>query len=280
MSIEQKNGLVRGEKASPVSAAQQSIRQEDTIDLLELLLGLLDHWKLIVAAAALGAVVAALITVFCMTPVYQAKSTIYVVSRGDSVLNLSDLQMGTALTDDYVKVFNIWEVHEQVISELDLDYTYSQIASMLSVTNDSKTRMLEIKVTSADPEEAADIANTYAKVGSSYIAEKMRTDEPTVMSMARVPTSPISPNKQKNVMIGFLAGLVLSGAVVVLRVLLDDTYKSAEDIRQYTGLVVLASVPLEGGLTTTKEKKSLKNRFRRVYCDIRRRLNTSLRKKA
>ena len=34
-------------------------QEEDTIDLLELCMGLLDHWKFIAAAAAAGAVLAA-----------------------------------------------------------------------------------------------------------------------------------------------------------------------------------------------------------------------------
>lgn len=69
------------------------------------------------------------------------------VSRNDSVLNFSDLQVGSELTSDYIKVFEMWEVHEKVISNLDLDYTYTDMASMLSVTNTSDTRMLDITVT-------------------------------------------------------------------------------------------------------------------------------------
>lgn len=145
-------------------------QEEDTIDLLELCMGLLDHWKFIAAAAAAGAVLAALYTFLLVTPLYKATSTIYVVSRNDSVLNLSDIQIGSALTSDYIKVFEMWEVHEKVISALDLDYTYTQMDNMLSVTNANDTRMLDITVTAADPEEAAAIANKYAEVGASYIA--------------------------------------------------------------------------------------------------------------
>ena len=73
-------------------------QEEDTIDLLELCMGLLDHWKFIAAAAAAGAVLAALYTFLLVTPLYKATSTIYVVSRNDSVLNLSDIQIGSALS--------------------------------------------------------------------------------------------------------------------------------------------------------------------------------------
>ena len=96
--------------------AVQPEQGEDTIDLLELCMGLLDHWKFIAAAAAAGAVLAALYTFLLVTPLYKATSTIYVVSRNDSVLNLSDIQIGSALTSDYIKVFEMWEVHEKVIS--------------------------------------------------------------------------------------------------------------------------------------------------------------------
>ena len=174
------------------------------------------------------------------------------------MLNLSDIQIGSALTSDYIKVFEMWEVHEKVISALDLDYTYTQMDNMLSVTNANDTRMLDITVTDADPEEAAAIANKYAEVGASYIAEKMKTDEPTIL-------------------LGFLAGFVLSCGVVVLRVLLDDTYKSAEEIRKYTGMVVLASVPLVGG-TEPKKGSNFQRRMKRLSKDIRRRVGGTGRK--
>lgn len=115
--------------------AVQPEQGEDTIDLLELFMGLLAHWTLIAATAVVGAVLMALYTFFLVTPMYKATATIYVVSRNDSVLNFSDLQVGSELTSDYIKVFEMWEVHEKVISNLDLNYTYTDMASMLSVTN-------------------------------------------------------------------------------------------------------------------------------------------------
>lgn len=260
--------------------AVQPEQGEDTIDLLELFMGLLAHWTLIAATAVVGAVLMALYTFFLVTPMYKATATIYVVSRNDSVLNFSDLQVGSELTSDYIKVFEMWEVHEKVISNLDLDYTYTDMASMLSVTNTSDTRMLDITVTNPDPEEAAAIANEYADVGAKYISEKMKTDEPTLMSSARVPENPFSPNKAKNILLGFVVGFVLACAVVVLRTMLDDTYKSADDIRKYTGMVVLASIPLADAGEQPKEKSEFKRRTKRFANDVRRRVGGNSGRKA
>ena len=141
----------------------------------------------------------------------------------------------------------MWEVQEKVISNLDLPYTYNQLDGMLSVTNASNTRMLEITVTSESAQEAADIANEYATVVRDYIAKKMATDKPSIMSTALVPTAPVSPNKTKSILLGALLGFVASAGVVVVMTLLDDTYKTADAIKQYTGMVAVRLLPLVKG---------------------------------
>ncbi len=244
----------RRSKAPAASPVQQSNNSAATIDLVELMYRLLGNWKMLVCLALIFAVAAGVYTSFFVTPLYQATSTIYVLSRRDSAINMSDLQIGTALTSDYIKVFKMWEVHEEVISNLDLPYTYVQMQSMLSGGNENATRMLDIPITSPSPTAAASIANEYAKVASQYIADTMATDKPNIMSVALVPANPVSPNKTKNILLGIILGLVLGVGVVTLRMITNDTYKTAEDIRKYTGLVTLAVVPIENENEGRKNK--------------------------
>ena len=244
----------RRNKATAASPVQQSNHDPTTIDLVELMYRLLGSWKMLVCLALIFAVAAGVYTSFFVTPLYQATSTIYVLSRRDSAINMADLQIGTALTSDYIKVFKMWEVHEEVISNLSLPYSYAQMRSMLSVVNESGTRMLDISFTSPSPIEAATIANEYAKVASQYIADTMATDKPNIMSIALVPTNPVSPNKTKNILLGMVLGLLLGAGIVTLRMVTNDTYKTAEDIRKYTGLVTLAVVPIENENDGRKNK--------------------------
>lgn len=242
------------------ASVQQQNENAETIDLVELMYRLLGSWKLLLCLALAFAIAAGVYTSFFVTPMYQATSTIYVLSRRDSAINMSDLQIGTALTSDYIKVFKMWEVHEEVISNLHLPYSYKQMQKMLSIVNDSGTRMLDISFTSASAEEAAAVANEYAKVASQYIADTMSTDKPNIMSVALVPSNPVSPNKTKNIMLGFMLGLILGAGIVVLQMLTNDTYKTAEDIRKYTGLVTLAVVPIENENDGRKNNKKKNGR--------------------
>ena len=95
----------RRNKAPAVSPAQQINNPAATIDLVELMYRLLGSWKMLVCLALAFAIAAGAYTIYFVTPMYQATSTIYVLSRRDSAINMSDLQIGTALTSDYIKVF-------------------------------------------------------------------------------------------------------------------------------------------------------------------------------
>ncbi|MBR3016494.1 MAG: hypothetical protein IKH57_05365 [Clostridia bacterium] len=223
------------------------------VDLAYLFYRLIDSWKIIVCVAAAFALIVGLYTVYFVTPMYRATAIIYVLSP-ESVLNFSSLQLGTALTSDYIKIFDMWEVHEEVISNLNLNYTYDQMRDRLSVTNSSGTRMLDISFTSPSPAEAAAVANEYAKVASDYIQQTMSTDRPNRMSQALEPVNPVSPSRAKNVLGGFIFGGVLSIIILAIRFLTDDKIKTAEEIRDCTGLVTLAVVPVDDNISPGTEK--------------------------
>lgn len=233
--------VIHERNPSPTYLASDS--NETEIDLGELLLRFLEHIKFIILLAILGASIAAVYTLYFVTPLYEATSKLYIVNSKDSAINLSDLQIGTYLASDYIEVFKTWEVHEAVIQNLNLGYSYKQLASMLTIENPNGTRILNITVLSPMPQQAADIANEYAAVAIRYIADTMSTDEPNVMSVALVPTNTASPNLTKNILVGFFFGIVLSAAIITIRFLTDDKIKSIDDVQRYTGLAVLAIIP-------------------------------------
>lgn len=219
---------------------------ETEIDLLELFYYLLENIKLLIIAAATGAVFMLLLSLFVLTPKYEATAKLYVMSQSDSAINLSDLQIGSYLTSDYQEVFKAWEVHEQVLQNLGLDYTYEELEGMLEITNPSDTRMLYITVNSSDPKEATDMANEYARVARDYIYNMMGTDEPSFFSVALEPLDPVSPRKALNTILGLLVAGLIMAAILVVRFIRDDKIKTADDITKYIGIPTLAIVPAVG----------------------------------
>lgn len=219
-------------------------KANEGMDWLEILIYLFQRKNIIAACAILGTLVMAVYSFILATPIYKATALIYVVNSRDSVLNLSDLQIGTYLTSDYRLVFNTWEVNQQVIMNLELPYTVRELRNMIYITNPSDTRALFINVESHDAQEAADIANEFASVACNYISDVMLAEKPTLFSMALPPSEPAKPQKLMNVMVGFAAGLFLSVVLLSIVFVLDDRIVTPTDLEKYTGMAPIAVIPV------------------------------------
>ena len=128
----------------PTGAEQQAqSRQEPkTIDLIGLFFAILEKFWLVVLCAVIGAAGMGWMA-SRSTTTYTATAKLYIVDTSGGSINIANLQLGTVLTLDYQEVFKTWEVHEMVIEELDLPYSYGQMQSMISVTNPEDTRSEE-----------------------------------------------------------------------------------------------------------------------------------------
>lgn len=228
----------------PEAQIAQRQNDDDVIDLVELFYVLWGHaWQIILCLIA-GAAIAFAYTYFWVTPLYKATSSIYIVSASNnSVVNLTDLQIGAQLTADYQELLRSRPLLEDVIENLDLDLSAGALSSMISITNTSDTRILKITVTSPDPQESADIANELVNQACIYLPDIMETDEPNLVEEAIPPTYKSSPSYAKNLVLGGLVGAVLCCGVLVLRYLMNDTFVSPDDVTRYLGVQPLAVIP-------------------------------------
>ena len=76
-----------------------------------------------------------------------------------------------------------------------------------------------------------------------YIKEKMEVAPPKIIEEAEVPSSPVSPSMNKNVMMGALAGFALAAAIVILFAIMNDSIKTEDDIERALGIPTLAVIP-------------------------------------
>lgn len=218
-------------------------RQEPkTIDLVELFYMVLSKIHYVIIAALIGAIFMG-VRASHSIPMYSATSKLYIVGNQGSSLNISDLQVGSMLTMDYEEVFRTWEVHEMVRSQLGLNYSYSQMQGMISISNPEDTRVLYITARNADAQLAADIANTYATAGKTFILQTMDSEEPNVFSVALVPSVASRVSKGGEAVKGFMLGALLAVGVIVLLFVIDDRPRTPEHIQQAADIPTLAIIP-------------------------------------
>ena len=218
---------------------------DDTeIDLVELFYVFLNRIWLLVICMAIGGAAAFAWTACFIKPVYKTSAEIYVVSASNnSVVNLTDLQIGNTVKTDYMELMLSRPVLEKVIEALNVNKTVSQIRSMVSITNKTDTRILQITATSTDPQLATDVANELATQSILLLPEIMENEPPNLVSTALFPTAPAGPSIVKNTLLGAILGFVLCGAVLVVIFLSDRSFKGADDMQKYFGMMPLAVVP-------------------------------------
>lgn len=223
---------------------QRQTTEEVEIDLVEILYLFRQKLKYIILAAILGGLLVGAYTYFLVAPKYEAKAKIYIVSASnDSVVNLSDLQIGTNLTADYKELMVSRPVMESVIKNLELDITVEQLREMIKVGNPSGTRILSLSATSTDPKQAQQIANEMANLAVVWLPEVMETNEPNIVEPAIVPQTRCSPSYSKNTILGAICLAILYFGICVVRYLMDDTVRTAEDMERYFEITPLAAIP-------------------------------------
>ncbi len=233
--------------------------EEIEIDLLELLGYFYGHIIWIILGFLTGAVIAGLATFYLITPKYTATSKMYMVSSSSqSVVDLTDLNIGQSLSSDYVELLKTRPIIESVIEEQGLPYNYNETLSMLQLQVISGTRIIAIKATGTDPVEAMTIANALAEKGVSELPKLMDTPQPHIAEYAIIPVNPSSPSLSRNVMIGALIGMMIMLGLFTIQFLMDDTFKYAEDIEREFGVMPLTVIPegkIEGAENDRKTSK-------------------------
>lgn len=186
------------------------------------------------------------VTKFMITPMYSSTAQLYVVSK-DGLSQLSDLTMGTQLTQDYMAIVETRTVLDKVIRNLKLDMDYKELSEKVTVENPADTRIMEISVSDPSPREAKRITQELAEVTAKTVSSKMDVKAPTIIENAYLADEPDSPSLLKNVLIGAILGFVLSAGLIIVRHIMNDTIRKEEDIEKYLGINTLAKLPLTKG---------------------------------
>ena len=161
-----------------------------------------------------------------------------------AVISLQDLQIGSALTEDYQNIIKSRAVLNKVIDDLKLDTNYRGLSKLVSVSNPTGTHIIRTSVTTDDLALSRDIANDMLNVSIERIYQIVGTSEPTIIDYSEAEAvEDVTPGILKYMAIGAFIGIFLVAALVIIRIFMDNTMKSDDDVEKYLHLPVLSAVP-------------------------------------
>lgn len=200
----------------------------------------------IIFCSLLLAIIALVISTFLISPKYQAKSVLIVNSSSQSnstSVTTQDIDLYQKLVDTYTIIMKSDPVLEKVISNLNLNMTVEQLYNNVDVAGIGTTEVMQLIVKDKDPVKAAAIANEIDKVAPTNIMSIVQAASVEIISPAKVDTKPISPNILLNTLLGFFIGFILSLVIAFIREMLENTFRSEDDIKEVLGYNVIGIIP-------------------------------------
>lgn len=219
---------------------------ELVVDTRALLAALLKRAWLILLVGVVSGAIALFYTVFFVTPKYSSRVMLYVNNTteiGNVSISAADLSASQSLIDTYIVILKNRTTMEMVAERSGVDYTYSQLLSMVSTGEYDGTEVFYVTVTCEDPTEAAAIANVISGVLRERIEDIVDGSSMRIVDSAVPNPSKVSPNVSGSVMIAFLIGCAAVCLILVLYVIFDDTIRTEEHITASYDIPILARIP-------------------------------------
>jgi capsular polysaccharide biosynthesis protein len=223
--------------------------EDEEVDLLDYLFVIRRNKWIIIVVTLLSIIISAVASFYFITPIYETSTSLIVSKRATATLDgsgriqIQDVEMDRMLAETYAKIIKSRRVLDSVISKLGLNISATGLANKIQVTPEGNTEIINISVKDRDPVEAAKIANEVANSFVNNIIELMKIDNISIIDKANVPSTPVSPKKGVNIVVGGTAGFILSILLVFLKEALDRTIKTEDDIKDHLGLPILGIIP-------------------------------------
>jgi len=237
----------------------------EEINIKELLYYFLKRIPIIIIITIAFLIIGTVYTYFGKTKYYSSDVTIVLVSgsneeestgSGDTVTQTS-ISINEKLVATYREIVTSRKVLNQVISDLDFDYTLEELQKMISVSGVDETEIIKIIVKSESSSEAKEIANKTAEAFEKNVQEIYDLKNVAILDEAIENEEPYNDNKLKDILIFFIIGFVISCALLFVMYYFDDSVQTAEGVEKRLGIPVIGQLPLnvESSSKTKKKKR-------------------------
>lgn len=189
------------------------------------------------------------------TSVYASTAQMFVAVRagGDSA---ADLQQGNTFTTQrmtsYTKIATSPLVTEEVVRDLNLNLSPSELAQRLEAVSPVDTVLISLTVRDANAANAALIANTAAKELGRLIEDIERGASAdtspvnvTITTPATAGSRPVAPSYPRSIVLGLMFGLVAGALGAVVREITDNSVRTSEGLEKASSSPVLGRIGLD-----------------------------------
>lgn len=199
----------------------------------------------IILAIIATVIIGNIYTIITRVPMYQSNTTLVLVTEDKDDDNKIDHQLSQNLIGTYAQIIKSRNVLNQVINNLKLKVSATELSNYVSTSSIESTDIIQITVNFPNAKDSKKITDEVARVFSKEIQDIYHLENITIVDRAELAKAPYNVNYVKDNVIYLLIGLILSFGVVFVMYYFDTSIKSSEDVENKLGLTVIGIVPKE-----------------------------------
>ena len=199
-------------------------------------------------------------TEFLVTPMYETSFSMGVNSNGresTAQVTNNELTAEARIAETYKVLITSQPVVDAVSAKLGGTVSAANLKSAITAEVQKNTMVINVSVQDSNPQRAISIANALSETAPQVLGTFPVGGTLYSIETAVLPRTPVSPNLASNMTVGFVLGLLLSCAVIILVAVLDTTIWREEDLERSFNVPVLGSVPsMRTYSAATRKKKT------------------------
>lgn len=221
------------------------------LDIRAICGALLSKLKWIVLSTVILALSFGVYVKFSVASTYRSEVQMYVSNYTDIATapgaSTSGLSASQLLVNEYIVILKNDAIISKVAAQLRQQgdgyvMTNSAIRGAVSMSSVDETAMLNISVTTTDPDLSKAICDAFAAVAPAQLKEVMEMGTIKPMEPAK-PGVKVGPNVARNAAFGGVIGFVIACAIVLVVYMMDNTVTDERELKRRLGVTVLGEVP-------------------------------------
>lgn len=168
----------------------------------------------------------AVYSLFFKTPLYESSTSIILSSDEKNKITQNDIALNKSLSSTYTEIVKSHQVIDKTITDLNLNYNYSDLVRNIQASTVSDTVIIKITASSSEPALSQKIANSVAQNFINEISEIYKITNISILDEAAAQSTPNNINYLKDFLTYFAAGLITSTGLILVMYYLHDNSKA------------------------------------------------------
>lgn len=219
---------------------------KDEIKIMDIVDMLMRRWWIMLISMMIVGIMAFVFTEVFISPTFRSEGALYVNASKEQVnqsVTTSTITASQQLVNTYAEILKRRTFLEDVAEDIGNKYSVEALQGMISILPVNETEIMEISVTSTDPEDSYLIAHSILMRAPDELMRVVEAGSVKLLDDAQRNDVAVAPNLRQNTLIGALLGIILGALIILLLEFVDTRIKNAESIVSKYDEPLLGEIP-------------------------------------